>query len=75
MGPVYSEWVKILIGILQASVLGPLSFNIFINDWSFFAFKSEIRNYADDNTLHYFGKVLENISCNVKYNLHNTLKY
>ena len=52
IGPAYSEWVKTLTGIPQGSVLGPLLLNIFINDWSFFALKSEICNYADDNTLH-----------------------
>ena len=29
---VYSEWIKILSGIPQDSVLGAISFNIFIND-------------------------------------------
>ena len=74
-GPVYSEWVKILSEIPQGFVLGPHLFAIFINDWSFFARKSEICNYANDNTLHSCGQVLENILCNFKYNLHNTLKY
>ena len=70
IGPVYSKWVKILSGIPQGFVLGPLLFTIFINDWSSFAHKSEICNYADDNTLHSCGQVLENILCNFKYNLH-----
>ena len=74
-GPVYSEWVKILSEIPQGFVLGPLLFTIFINDLSFFARKSEICNYADDNTLHSCGQVLENILRNFNYSLHNTLKY
>ena len=47
----YSSWKEILDGVPQGSVLGPLLFNIFINDIFLFVEKSEICNYADDNSL------------------------
>ena len=44
--------------IAEGSILGPLMFNIFINDISFFVEKSEICNLADDNITHSCGKDL-----------------
>ena len=45
----YSEWSRIRHGVPQGSILGPLLFNIDINDIFFFV-GSDIANYADDNT-------------------------
>ena len=46
-----SEWADIIKGVPQDSILGPILFNIFLNDMFKFIKKAELVNYADDNTI------------------------
>ena len=47
-----SEWRKILLGVPQGSVIGPLLFSISINGIFNFIQDAYICNYADDNSLY-----------------------
>ena len=48
----FSAWQDIYSSVPQGSILGPLLFNIFLNDIFSFLTTCEICNYADDNTLY-----------------------
>ena len=62
----FSEWAKISAGVPQGSILGPLLFNIFINDILFLQ-KCDLANYADDSTIYTsnkrVSKMIDSLSC------------
>ena len=47
--------------MLQGSILGPLLFNIFINDLYLWITKTDLLNFADDNTISATERTIENL--------------
>ena len=69
IGSSYSVWHKIKRGVLQGSILGPLLFDVFINNIFMFIEKTDVCNFADDNTIYDCGQDLSNILENLKHDL------
>ena len=67
----FSEWLWVNFGIPQGSILGPILFNIFINDLFLFMTETDICNFADDNTLYACDSSLQNVLNRLKIDLEN----
>ena len=48
----FSSWSKLFLEVPQGSVLGPLLFNIYINNLVYLTEMTDVCNYADDTTFH-----------------------
>ena len=74
-GQTQCEWHEILKGVSQGSILGPLLFNIFVNDMYYFINERQLYGYADDNTLSKAAKDAESLTRSLESDAKSTLSW
>lgn len=75
IGSNFSKWLEVLLGVPQGSILGPLFFNVFINDFFLFLSRTDVCNFADDNTLYSCAYTLQSVISDLEYDMSRSLSW
>ena len=70
-----SNFQVMLSGVPQGSILGPILFDIFINDLFLWINKADLYNFADDNTLSSFGDTIPELIEILEKESENAIKW
>ena len=71
----FSTWRDIVYGVPQGSILGPLLFNIYMNDLFLFSSEFNIANYADDCSPYTFSGSIDDVINKLESHSHTLIKW
>ena len=70
VGSTFNEWQEIVLEVPQGSILGPIFFNIFVNNFNFAMESSCVCSFADNDTGCAYDKDVESVATRLEDKQH-----